>query len=130
MLFLLLLALSVEAAAPFPEGAWSLVGLNTGRDDGKLTIDGDAFIAETIHGQHSGTVAIRPGTTPAEIDFTITECDGCIFEGDTSRGIYRLEEDGTFVLVAPGPGAPRPTTFEGLDDGDFMIERATRLPKP
>ena len=58
---------------------------------------------------YEGYVTIRDDTSPAQIDFTIEDCF-CEYKGETSSGIF-YEDDGTIVIAAPRPGAPRPTRF-------------------
>jgi hypothetical protein len=63
---------------------------------------------------YAGYVSIRAETSPAQIDFTIEDCD-CDYAGSTSRGIY-YEDEGSLVLAAPPPGTPRAENFERQDD--------------
>jgi hypothetical protein len=106
------------------QGMWQLTNPGSGFLTGALRIDGHDFCAETVHGSYVGYVSIRSDTSPAQVDFTIQDCE-CKFDGMTSAGIY-YEDDGAIVFVAPAPGAPRPEGFEGLDETKVMIERATR----
>ena len=62
-----------------------------------------------MHGRYAGSVSIRSDTSPAQIDFTIEDCE-CKFKGKTSTGIYR-EEAGALLLASPEPGDRRPEAF-------------------
>ena len=56
-----------------------------------------------------GYVSIRSDTSPAQIDFTIEDCE-CKYKGMTSTGIY-YEDDDSIVFAGPAPGDPRPKAF-------------------
>jgi len=105
------------------QGLWQLRSDGSAMTTGTLSIDGRAFSAETIHGRYAGYMSIRSDTSPAQIDFTIQNCE-CKFDGMTSAGIY-YEDDGTIVFATTAPGEPRPEAFTGLDETKVMIERAT-----
>jgi hypothetical protein len=107
------------------QGVWQLNSHGSGRRTGTLRIDGRDFRADGVHGKYAGYVSIRSDRSPAQIDFTIQDCDKCKFEGMTSTGIYYVD-DGSIVFVAPAPGEPRPEAFTGLDETEVMLERATR----
>ncbi len=79
-----------------------------------MRIDDRDFRADGVHGRYVGYVSIRSDTFPAQIDFTIEDCE-CRFEGMTSTGIY-YEDDGTIVLAGPAPGDPRPKAFTRLNE--------------
>ena len=106
------------------QGIWQLNSHGSDTPTGTLRIDDRDFRADSIHGRYSGYVSIRSDTSPAQVDFTIEDCD-CKFEGMTSTAIY-YEDDGTIVFAAPAPGEPRPKAFTGLDETRVMLERATR----
>jgi hypothetical protein len=106
------------------QGAWELKSDGSAMSTGTLRIDGRDFSAETIHGSYTGYVSIRSDTTPAQVDFTIENCE-CKFDEMTSMGIY-YEDDGTIVFATPAPGEPRLEAFTGLDVTKVMLVRATR----
>jgi len=106
------------------QGSWQLSSYVSGIPTGTLSIDDRDFRADSVHGQYTGYVSIRSDTSPAQVDFTIEDCE-CKFEGTTSAAIY-YEDDDTIVFAAPPPGEPRPKAFAGLDETKIMIERATR----
>jgi hypothetical protein len=91
------------------QGAWQLNEYKSDTRLGTLHIDDRDFKADSVHGRHAGYVSIRADTSPAQIDFTIEDCE-CKFEGMTSTGIY-YEGDGTIVFAGPAPGDPRPEAF-------------------
>jgi len=109
----------------FFQGVWQLHSYESEFRTGTLRIDDRDFSADTVHGSYTGYVSIRSDASPAQIDFTIQNCE-CKFDGMTSTGIY-YEDGGTVVFALPAPGEPRPEGFAGLDATRFMIERATRL---
>lgn len=106
------------------QGVWQLQSYEFDIRTGTLRIDGRDFRADGIHGRYAGYVSIRSDTSPAQVDFTIEDCE-CKLEEMTSTGIY-YEDDGTIVFAAPAPGEPRPKAFTGLDETRVMLERATR----
>jgi hypothetical protein len=106
------------------QGDWQLNNYGSGTSTGTLRIDDRDFRADTVHGSYVGYVSIRSDTSPAQVDFTIENCE-CKFDGMTSAGIY-YEDDGTIVFAAPAPGEPRLKAFTGLDETRVMLERATR----
>jgi hypothetical protein len=108
----------------FFQGVWQLKSDGSAMSTGTLRIDGRDFSADTIHGSYAGYVSIRSDTSPAQVDFTIEDCE-CKFDGMTSTAIY-YEDDGTIVFAAPAPGEPRPKAFTGLDETRVMLERAIR----
>ena len=108
------------------QGVWQLNSDGSGIRTGTLRIDDRDFRAETVHGSYVGYVSIRSDRSPAQVDFTIEDCE-CKFDGMTSTGIY-YEDDGTIVFAVPAPGEPRPEAFTGLDETKVMIERASRRP--
>ena len=91
------------------QGAWELYDYESDSNMGTLHIDGRDFDADGVHGRYVGYVSIRSDTSPAQIDFTIEDCE-CKFKGMTSTGIYR-EDEGILVLASPAPGDPRPKAF-------------------
>ena len=106
------------------QGVWQLYSHGSGRRTGTLRIDDRDFRADSVHGSYAGYVSIRSDTSPAQVDFTIEDCE-CKFDGMTSTAIY-YEDDGTIVFAAPAPGEPRPKAFTGLDVTRVMLERAIR----
>jgi hypothetical protein len=106
------------------QGVWQLKSDGSAMSTGTLRIDGRDFSADTIHGSYAGYVSVRSDTSPAQVDFTIEDCE-CKFDGMTSTAIY-YEDDGAIVFAAPAPGDFRPKAFTGLDETRVMIERATR----
>ncbi len=96
------------------QGVWQLNSHTSGSMTGTLRIDGRDFHADVIHGRYVGYVSIRSDTSPAQVDFTIEDCE-CKFDGMTSTAIY-YEDDGTIVFAAPAPGEPRPKAFTRLDE--------------
>lgn len=91
------------------QGAWRLGEYKNDAHLGTMRIDGRDFSADSVHGDYTGYVSIRSGTSPAQVDFTIEDCE-CKFEGMTSTGIY-YEDDGAIVFAGPAPGDPRPDAF-------------------
>ena len=91
------------------QGVWQLNSYGSGARTGTLRIDDRDFRADAVHGSYVGYVSIRSDTSPAQIDFTIEDCE-CKFKGMTSTGIYH-EDDGTIVLASPAPGDARPKAF-------------------
>ena len=79
-----------------------------------MRIDDRDFSADGVHGRYVGYVSIRSDTSPAQVDFTIEDCD-CKLEGMTSTGIY-YEDDATVVFAGPAPGDPRPNEFNKPND--------------
>ena len=60
---------------------------------------------------YSGTFTINSQTSPKQIDLTIEECSYSPFIGETSLGIYEIEDNTlTFAGCEPGENV-RPTTF-------------------
>ncbi len=106
------------------QGVWQLNAYGSDSRTGTLRIDNRDFRADTVHGSYVGHVSIRSDTSPAQLDFTIEDCE-CKFDGMTSTGIY-YEDNGTIVFAAPAPGEPRPEAFTGLDETRVILERATR----
>jgi len=106
------------------QGIWQLNSHGSGARTGTLRIDDRDFRADGVHGWYVGYVSIRSDTSPAQVDFTIEDCE-CKFKGMTSTGIY-YEDGGTIVFATPAPGEPRLTAFTGLDETRVMLERATR----
>lgn len=132
-LLLMLLALAPTAdelseGERFFQGTWQLHSFVSGKHTATLRIEGRAFAADSVHGEYEGQIAVRPDAAPAEIDFTIRNCD-CKLEGKTSAGIYR-EADGVVELVFPPPGEPRPVGFTDLDETKVMHDRASREETP
>ena len=106
------------------QGVWHLYSYESDIRTGTLHIDDRDFRAETVHGSYAGYVTIRSDISPAQIDFTIEDCE-CKFESMTSTGIY-YEDDGTVVFASPAPGEPRPEAFDALDPAKVLFERAIR----
>ncbi len=106
------------------QGVWQLNSYGSDSPTGTLRIEDRDFRADGVHGRYTGYVSIRSDTSPAQINFTIENCE-CKFDGMTSTAIY-YEDDGTIVFAAPAPGEPRPKAFTGLDVTRVMLERATR----
>jgi hypothetical protein len=96
------------------QGVWQLNGYESDTRTGTLRIDDRDFRADGVHGWYVGYVSIRSDTSPAQVDFTIEDCE-CKFKGMTSTGIY-FEDDGTIIFAAPAPGGPRPKAFTRLDE--------------
>ena len=91
------------------QGVWQLNEYGPDTRLGTLRIDNRDFHADGVHGRYVGYVSIRSDTSPAQVDFTIEDCE-CKFKGMTSTGIYH-EDDGTIVFAGPAPGDPRPKAF-------------------
>lgn len=106
----------LTAAEKLFQGSWQSYLYESGKRSWKMRFQGRGFHADGGGGPdefYAGYVSIRPGTSPAQIDFTIEECD-CDYEGSTSRGIY-YEDGESIVLAAPPPGTPRAASFEQED---------------
>ncbi len=91
------------------QGVWQLNGYESDKSLGTLRIDKRDFSADGVHGAYAGYVSIRSDTSPAQIDFTIEDCE-CKYKGMTSTGIY-YEDEGSIVFAGPAPGDPRPEGF-------------------
>jgi hypothetical protein len=91
------------------QGAWQLNEYGPDKRLGTLRIDNRDFHADGVHGRYAGYVSVRSDSTPAQVDFTIEDCE-CKYKGMTSTGIY-YEDGGTIVFAGPVPGDPRPEAF-------------------
>lgn len=96
------------------QGNWQLFAYKSDEDLGTMRIDDRDFSADGVHGSYEGYVSIRSDTSPAQVDFTIEDCE-CKFKGMTSTGIF-YESDGTIVFAGPAPGDPRPQAFDKPND--------------
>ncbi len=114
----------LTAAEQLFQGEWEIQTPGSNMPPGTLRIDQREFSADTLHGAYTGYVTIRPDASPAQIDFTIQNCE-CKFDGLTALGIY-YEDGGDIVFVSVAPEEPRPEAFEGLDETKVLIQRATR----
>jgi hypothetical protein len=92
------------------QGVWRLNQYGPDSRLGTLRIDNRDFHADGVHGRYVGYVSIRSDTSPAQVDFTIEDCE-CNYKGMTSTGIYYQEDAGAIVFAGPAPGEPRPKAF-------------------
>jgi hypothetical protein len=109
------------------QGRWQSYVYASDTRDWIIEIDGRDFRAEGRGDEwYTGYVTIRPGASPAQIDFTIEGCD-CNYIGSTSRGVY-YEDEGSIVMASPPPGDPRPEGFE--EEGAMLRLRPLESPDP
>lgn len=110
---------ALTVAEEFFQGTWQAYEYKPDTPSWRLRVNGRSFHAEG-GGQpgewYAGYVSIRTQTSPAQIDFTIEDCD-CSYEGATTRGIY-YEDEGNIVMAAPPPGMPRAKNFKQM--GEMM----------
>ena len=105
-------------------GDWKLApGGREGRVPVIVRVTGDRW-AYVVGGQEGKAYrqALRPHAEPREIDLTQLGPDGQPTPF-VLRGIYRFQEGGVLVLVAPG-GQPRPAAFDAPDGPPvWVLER-------
>ncbi len=107
----------LTVAEEFFQGNWQAYKYASDTRSWKIRVIGRSFHAEGGGGPdewYAGYVSILAETSPAQIDFTIENCD-CNYKGATSRGIY-YEDEGNIVLAAAPPGAPRAETFKRVGE--------------
>lgn len=99
------------------QGTWTF---KAGDKDGTLTFAGGKFKAVMGDETFEGTFKIDPSKKPAAIDMAVKK--GPKFEGMTSLGIYKLEDD-KLTWCANEPGrTERPKEFsETLGDQKVLL---------
>ncbi len=63
------------------QGGWRLGEYKNDAHLGTMRFDGRDFSADSVHGDYVGYVSIRSDTSPAQVDFTIEDCE-CKFKGN------------------------------------------------
>ena len=91
------------------QGRWDGFESDSKEPRWTLHFEGRSFRAASPDQWYQGRIELRDGD-PAEIDLQIEDCE-CSFKGQTSKAIYRWDED-SIILDGPTPGDPRPVKFD------------------
>jgi uncharacterized protein (TIGR03067 family) len=103
------------------DGRWQVRYTSSQSKPYEMEFSGDRF--DAVHGEqwYKGEVVIDAEADPAQIDFTIRECN-CGFVDKTSKGIFRWDGD-RIEIRAPEPGPARPMEFDEEADETMRLDR-------
>lgn len=117
ILFIATLLFSACGKCPELEGTWFGYADGKSPADWTLTIKGDQYdlIREDSNIWYRGQIKLNSNCLLKKIDFEITDASNQTYNGKTTLGIYKIEED-TLTIVAGNPGEQlRPLSFDEIE---------------
>lgn len=108
------------------QGTWT--GTEVGHEDeGEVTleIDGNKIRFDGWHQEewYKGTIEVAEQNDRRLLFAKVTECPVEAFNGKTSNGIYKLEDD-TLTIAARAPGDPdAPKDFDDEGSRSFVLKK-------
>ena len=114
------------------QGTWAMAALEINGQSlgdeqvksGRLTIKDDRYEAEVAATTVKATIKVDTAKDPKVIDFTFTDGPN---QGETSKGIYKLEGDTLTICRPYQGGGDRPTKFAAEDGSGLLLVKYKRV---